>query len=177
MYDCSFMDEKDLDSYGNLHRPMLIILMIYSSIISWNHTHDLHVENTIEIVYLTRCYSQNVLWITFIEFHLDRWCGKEVSYRHLKVFGCLAYVHIAKGQRGKRDPKSRSCIFLGYGEDQFGYQLWDLIDKNVIRSRDIVFIEEKTIIDWEAKMSGSLSHPTRREQPDMMHIRSARSRI
>mgnify|MGYP000005149933 CR=1 FL=1 len=24
------------------------------------------------------------------------WSGKEVSYRHLRVFGCLAYVHIAK---------------------------------------------------------------------------------
>ena len=28
------------------------------------------------------------------------WTGKEVSYRHLKVFGCLACVHVAKDRRG-----------------------------------------------------------------------------
>ena len=37
---------------------------------------------------------------------------------------------------------------LGYGEDEFGYQLWDLIDKKVIRSQDIVFMEDKTMADW-----------------------------
>ena len=50
------------------------------------------------------------------------WTGKEVSYRHLKVFGCLAYVHVAKDWRAKLDPKTRPCIFLGYGDDEFGYR-------------------------------------------------------
>ena len=59
------------------------------------------------------------------------WTGKDVSYRHLRVFGCLAYVHVAKDQRLKLDSKGRPCIILGYGED--------LIDKKVIRSWDIVF--------------------------------------
>ena len=60
------------------------------------------------------------------------WSGKEVLNQHLRVFGCLAYVHVAKDQRGKLDSKSRPCIFLGYEEDEFGYQLWDLINKKVI---------------------------------------------
>ena len=29
------------------------------------------------------------------------------------------------------------------------YQQWDLTEKKVIRSRDIVLMEEKTMIDWE----------------------------
>ena len=62
------------------------------------------------------------------------WSGKDVSYRHLRVFGCLAYVHVAKDQRGNLDPKSRPCIFLGYGNDDFGYRLWDLAEKKVVRS-------------------------------------------
>ena len=73
--------------------------------------------------------------------------GKDVSYRHLKVFHCLSYVHVAKDKRGKLDPKTRPCIFLGYGDDEFGYRLWNLEEKKVIRSRDIVFMEEKTIAD------------------------------
>ena len=49
------------------------------------------------------------------------WTGKDVSYRHLKVLDCLAYMHVAKDKRGKLDPKPRPCIFLGYGDDEFGY--------------------------------------------------------
>ena len=54
-----------------------------------------------------------------------------------------------KGPKGELDPKSQSCIFLGYDDDEFGYRLWDLAEKKVIRSPDIVFMEEKTMIDWE----------------------------
>ena len=77
------------------------------------------------------------------------WSGKAMLYQHLRVFGCLPFVHVAKDQRGKLDPKSWPCIFLGYGDDEFGYRLWDLAEKKVIRSRDIVFMEEKTMIVWE----------------------------
>ena len=49
------------------------------------------------------------------------WTGKDVSYQHLKVFRCLAYVHVTKDKRAKLDPKSRPWIFLGYGDDEFGY--------------------------------------------------------
>ena len=75
------------------------------------------------------------------------WKGKDVSYRHLRVFGCLAYIHVAKDQRSKLDSKSKPCIFMGYSEDEFGYRLWDLVDKKVMRIRDVVFLEYKTIED------------------------------
>ena len=39
--------------------------------------------------------------------------GKDVSYWHLRVFGYLVYVHVAKDQMGKLDPKSRPFRFLG----------------------------------------------------------------
>ena len=38
------------------------------------------------------------------------WSEEGVSYRHLKVFGCLAYVHIAKDQRGNLIPRS-NCAY------------------------------------------------------------------
>ena len=72
-----------------------------------------------------------------------------MSYRHLRVFGCLAYVNVAKDQRGELDPKSLPCLFLGYYEDKFSYRMWDLVNKKVIRRWDIVFMEENTIADWE----------------------------
>ena len=41
------------------------------------------------------------------------WTDKDVSYRHLKVFECLAYVHVTKDKRGKLDTKTSPCTFLG----------------------------------------------------------------
>ena len=62
------------------------------------------------------------------------WTGKNVSYQYLKVFECLPYMHVAKDQKSKLNSKSKPCIFLGYLEDEFGYKLWDILDKKVVRS-------------------------------------------
>ena len=57
------------------------------------------------------------------------------------MFGCLAYMHVAKHQRSKLDNKSKPCIFLGYSKVEFGYRLWDFLDKKVVRNCDIVFMD------------------------------------
>ncbi|KAI4299713.1 hypothetical protein L6164_033144 [Bauhinia variegata] len=44
------------------------------------------------------------------------WKGKDVSYKHLRVFGCRAFVHIPRDERFKLDEKSKQCIFLGYDQ-------------------------------------------------------------
>ena len=38
---------------------------------------------------------------------------------------------------------------MGYSEDEFSYRLWDLVDKKMVRSQDIVLMEDKTIEDWK----------------------------
>ncbi|GJU25788.1 putative RNA-directed DNA polymerase [Tanacetum coccineum] len=50
------------------------------------------------------------------------WNGKDVPYRHLRFFGCKASVHIPKDERSKLDVKGKPCVFLGYGQDEFGYR-------------------------------------------------------
>jgi hypothetical protein len=37
---------------------------------------------------------------------------KDVSYEHLKVFGCKAFVHTHQDERSKLDAKTQQCIFL-----------------------------------------------------------------
>ena len=44
---------------------------------------------------------------------------------------------------------------MGYSEYEFGYRLWDLVEKKVVRSRDVVFLEDKTIKDWKQQKSES----------------------
>ena len=84
------------------------------------------------------------------------WTGKDISYNHLRVFGCRAFVHIPKDERAKLDANSKQCIFLGYAHDEYGYRLWDPVDRKVIRSRDVFFLEDQTIEDIK-KAEKSLS--------------------
>lgn len=84
------------------------------------------------------------------------WTGKEVSYTHLRVFGCRAFVHIPKDERSKLDDKAKQCIFLGYGHEEFGYRLWDPVNRKVVRSRDVVFLEDQmTDLDEQGEASSS----------------------
>ncbi|GJT06841.1 putative RNA-directed DNA polymerase [Tanacetum coccineum] len=77
------------------------------------------------------------------------WSGKDVSYHHLRVFGCKASVHIPKDERSKLDVKNKPCVFLGYGQDELGYRLYDPVQKKLVRSRDVEFDEDQTLKDVE----------------------------
>ena len=68
-------------------------------------------------------------------------------------------------------------MFLGYDEHEFGYWMWNLINKKVIRSRDIVFMEENIIVDWETEKKGSSSESTDKEHSDELSTQLAENRI
>ena len=59
-----------------------------------------------------------------MEFRLPEevWSCKEVNFSHLKVFGCISYVHIDSNALSKLDAKSKICFFIGYGDEKFGYK-------------------------------------------------------
>ena len=41
-------------------------------------------------------------------------------------------------------PKSKKCVFLGYGEPgEMGYRLWDPEARKIVRSNDVFFNEDK----------------------------------
>ena len=71
---------------------------------------------------------------------------------------------MANDNREKLDPMSRPCMFLGYGYDEFGYRLWDLVDKKFFWSGDIIFIDDKAISDWELEKKIMNSGSTGKDQ-------------
>ena len=83
------------------------------------------------------------------------WIGKDVPYSHLKVFGCKAFMHVPKEQGSKLDDKATPCIFIGYGDEEFIYKLWDLEKQKIVGSRDVVFHEHETIEYMEKNVSGA----------------------
>ena len=40
------------------------------------------------------------------------WSSKEVKFSHLKVFGCISYVHVDSDACSKLDAKSKICFFI-----------------------------------------------------------------
>ena len=76
-------------------------------------------------VVVTACYLINRSPLVPLGFDIPErvWTGKDVSYSYLKVFECKAFVHVPKEQRSKLDSKSTPCIFVGYGDVEFGYKL------------------------------------------------------
>ena len=61
----------------------------------------------------------------------------------MRVFGCWAFVHVSKDERSKLDNEAKSCIFLEYGHEEFGYRLWDLVNMKIVKNRDVVFLEDQ----------------------------------
>ena len=96
---------------------------------------------------LPKTFWGDTVQTSCLEFDiLERvWTRKEVSFSYLKVFECKTFAHVPKEQRAKLDDKAVPCIFLGYGDAEFGYRLWNPEHKMLIRSRDVVFHENETI--------------------------------
>jgi len=69
-------------------------------------------DGTLYITY-TQDGSPGSMWT--ISKSMD---GKQVKLLHLRVSGCITYVHVNDNERSKLDVKSKICTFLGYGGDQ-----------------------------------------------------------
>ena len=69
----------------------------------------------------------------------EKFTGKKLDLSHLKVFGCLAYVHIPDELRSKLDPKAKKCVFIGYSLEQKGHHCYNPLTHEIRVSRDVVF--------------------------------------
>jgi hypothetical protein len=81
----------------------------------------------------------------------ELWTGNEVDYSSLRVFGCLAYVHIPSEEHSKLDLKSRQCVFLEYGKGVKGYKFWDPTANQVVISRAVIFDENFMLKSTQGK--------------------------
>nr|XP_004513812.1 uncharacterized protein LOC101489272 [Cicer arietinum] len=60
-----------------------------------------------------------------------------------KVFGCTAFVHDNQPNKGKLEPKSLKCIFLGYPPNKKGHRCYYPISKKFYHSMDVTFFKNQ----------------------------------
>ena len=80
---------------------------------------------------------------------MKAWTGEDVTYSHLRVFGYKSFVHVPKEQRSKLDDKAIPHVFVRYGDEEFGFKLWDPTKKKLVRNRDVVFQEDQNLRDFD----------------------------
>jgi hypothetical protein len=51
----------------------------------------------------------------------EAWFKRKPDISHLRVWGCLAYVHVQKDKRRSLAPHMEKCVFVGYPS---GYKGW-----------------------------------------------------
>ncbi|CAL8996654.1 unnamed protein product, partial [Prunus brigantina] len=67
--------------------------------------------------------------------------NRKIDLSHLRVFGCLCFVHVQATQRDKFDPRAARSVFLGYSSTQKGYKCYDPKARKMVISRDVQFVE------------------------------------
>lgn len=72
----------------------------------------------------------------------ELWYGERPDYKHLRIFGSTAYVHVPKEKRKKLDQKSHRMIFVGYADGRKAYRFLDPETDAVTISRDAKFVED-----------------------------------
>jgi hypothetical protein len=63
------------------------------------------------------------------------------SMKHLRVFGCLAFIHVPKEKRKKLVYRATPRIFVGYSISTKQYFVYDPLARTLRRPWDVVFRE------------------------------------
>ena len=77
---------------------------------------------------LNRCPTSAVVEGTPYEV----WHKRKPNVGHLRVWGCVAYVHIQKDKRSKLGSHMEKCIFVGYPDGYKGWMFYNPVTKRVI---------------------------------------------
>jgi len=101
---------------------------------------------------LNRCPTKALRMVTPEEM----WSGRRPCVAHMRVFGSMAYVMVANEKRF--NAKRTKCMFLGYCEGMEAYRLMCLETMKIIKSGDVVFMEDSGSMrnDLEMRPSGRI---------------------
>ncbi|KAL4332005.1 hypothetical protein GQ457_07G011040 [Hibiscus cannabinus] len=127
-----------LDFYkakGIQHQNSCVHTPQQNSVVERKHQHILSVARALRI----QASLPLVFWIDYI-LHAAYLINPCLD--HLKIFGSLAYASVLPKSKTKLHSRAHQCVFLGYPKNIKGYRLYDLQNRNVFVSRDVIFCED-----------------------------------
>jgi len=71
----------------------------------------------------------------------EAFIGEKLDVGHLRIFGCLFYIHVPKYKRMKMEPSSKKGIFMGYSETSKAYNIYIPGERHIEVSSDVSFHE------------------------------------
>ena len=54
----------------------------------------------------------------------EAFTGVKLDVSHLRIFGCLVYIHVLNEKRSKLEPSGKKETFVGYSETSKAYQIY-----------------------------------------------------
>jgi hypothetical protein len=67
--------------------------------------------------------------------------GEKPEVNHLRIFGCLVFVHVPKEKRKKLDPSKNNGIFFGYSDTSKTCMIYISSHRKIEISRDVTLDE------------------------------------
>lgn len=72
----------------------------------------------------------------------EAWTGEMPYLGHMRIIGCVAWVHVPKEKRKKLDERSKKCYLIGY-EGTNIFRLWNPVTKQVEGASHVDFDESR----------------------------------
>ncbi|KAB2597276.1 Sc-RNase [Pyrus ussuriensis x Pyrus communis] len=94
--------------------------------------------------------------------------GRKPGVKHLKIFGSMCYIHIPSQKRHKLEETGEKIVFVGYGNCEKGYRVFNLRTQKVELSRSVIF-DEKAMWDWETNELVQVSIPWNDERSSRIY--------
>jgi len=94
--------------------------------------------------YSTACYIRNRVGTKALGgmTPFSRWNNEKPDLAHLRVFGCLAYVHVDDSCRSKLQSKSEVGTFIGYGNEPGVYRVLLRHSGKIVSTKSVRFFED-----------------------------------
>ena len=85
-----------------------------------------------------RCLSKNIGGKNSFEL-----CnGRRPYVGYFRTFGCKAFTLHRTHRKGKFEPRSQECIFVGYSEQSKAHRVWIPSIRKIDSTRDLKFGDE-----------------------------------
>jgi hypothetical protein len=110
------------------------------------HDQDLPIclwaEAAMTVVYVQNRLSHSALGFKTPE---EMFTGKQPEVSHLKIFGCLVFIHIPKEKRNNLEPSGKKGIFVGNYEVSKAFRIYIPGHHHIEISKDVTFDEDAVL--------------------------------